>query len=114
MIGRLIQLLEPRLRQQAGIEKSKTLVERDILVQWVRNSFIVFCAGPIFQPFFFSFLLQSDGSYLNIHAFNDYGDRILSLANISYDFNSTHLIVGSSYDGTHAVRINDTSSQLIR
>ena len=38
MIGRLRQLSEPRLRQQAGIEKSQTPVERDILVQWVRNS----------------------------------------------------------------------------
>ena len=31
MIGRLRQLSEPRLRQQAGIEKSQTPVERDIL-----------------------------------------------------------------------------------
>ena len=38
MIGRLRQLLEPRLRQQAGIEKSQTPVERDILVQWVRKT----------------------------------------------------------------------------
>ena len=38
MIGRLRQLSEPRLRQQAGIEKSQTPVERDILVQWVRKS----------------------------------------------------------------------------
>ena len=30
MIGRLRQLSEPRLRQQAGIEKSLTPVERDI------------------------------------------------------------------------------------
>ena len=37
MIGRLRQLLEPRLRQQAGIEKSQTPVERDILVQGVRK-----------------------------------------------------------------------------
>ena len=36
MIGRLRQLSEPRLRQHAGIEKSQTPVERDILVQWVR------------------------------------------------------------------------------
>ena len=36
MIGRLRQLSEPRLRQQAGIEKSQTPVERDTLVQWVR------------------------------------------------------------------------------
>ena len=36
MIGRLRQLSERRLRQQAGIEKSQTPVERDILVQWVR------------------------------------------------------------------------------
>ena len=36
MISRLRQLSEPRLRQQAGIEKSQTPVERDILVQWVR------------------------------------------------------------------------------
>ena len=36
MIGRLRQLLEPRLRQQAEIEKSQTPVERDILVRWVR------------------------------------------------------------------------------
>ena len=37
IIGRLRQLSEPRLRQQAGTEKSQTPVERDILVQWVRN-----------------------------------------------------------------------------
>ena len=37
MIGRLRQLSEPRLGQQAGIEKSQTHVERDILVQWVRK-----------------------------------------------------------------------------
>ena len=37
MIGRLRQLSQPRLRQQAGIEKSQTPVERDMLVQWVRN-----------------------------------------------------------------------------
>ena len=37
MIGRLRQLSEPRLRQQAGIEKSQTPVQRDILVQWVRK-----------------------------------------------------------------------------
>ena len=36
MIGRLRQLSEPRLRKQAGIEKSQTSVERDILVQWLR------------------------------------------------------------------------------
>ena len=36
MIGRLRQLSEPRLRQQAGIEKSQTPVERTILVLWVR------------------------------------------------------------------------------
>ena len=36
MTGRLRQLSEPRLRQQAGIEKSQTPVERDILIQWVR------------------------------------------------------------------------------
>ena len=41
MTGRLRQLLEPRLRQQAGIEKSQTPVERDILVQWVRNTFLL-------------------------------------------------------------------------
>ena len=41
MIGRLRQLSEPRLRQQAGIEKSLTPVERDIYVQWVRNLFKV-------------------------------------------------------------------------
>ena len=38
MIGRLRQLSGPRLRQQAGIEKSQTPVERDILVQWVRET----------------------------------------------------------------------------
>ena len=36
MIGKLRQLSKPRLRQQAGMEKSQTPVERDILVQWVR------------------------------------------------------------------------------
>ena len=34
MIGRLRQLSKPRLRQQAGIEKSQTPVEKDILIQW--------------------------------------------------------------------------------
>ena len=38
MIGSLRQLSEPRLRPQAGIEKSQTPVERDILVQWVRKN----------------------------------------------------------------------------
>ena len=38
MIGRLRQLSEPRLSQQAGIEKSQTPVERDILAQWVRKT----------------------------------------------------------------------------
>ena len=37
MIDRLRQFSEPRLRQQAGIEKSQTPVERDILIQWVRK-----------------------------------------------------------------------------
>ena len=37
MIDRLRQISEPRLRQQAGIEKSQIPVERDILVQWVRK-----------------------------------------------------------------------------
>ena len=40
MIGRLRQLSEPRLRQQAGIEKSQTPVERDVLVQWVRKGIL--------------------------------------------------------------------------
>ena len=31
----------PRLRQQAGIEKSQTPVERDILVQWVRKNYLL-------------------------------------------------------------------------
>ena len=35
MIDILRQLLEPRLKQQAGIEKSQTPIEKDILVQWV-------------------------------------------------------------------------------
>ena len=39
MIGRLRQLSKPRLRQLAGIEKSQTPVERDILVQWVRKTY---------------------------------------------------------------------------
>ena len=38
MIGRLRQLSEPMLRQQAGIENSQTPVERDIFVQWVRKT----------------------------------------------------------------------------
>ena len=37
MIGRLRQLSEPRLRLQAGIEKSQTPIERDSLVRWVRK-----------------------------------------------------------------------------
>ena len=38
MIGRLRELSEPRLGQQAGTEKTQTPVERDILVQWVRKT----------------------------------------------------------------------------
>ena len=41
MIDRLRQLSEPRLRQQAGKEKSQTPVERDIFIQWVRKSVLV-------------------------------------------------------------------------
>ena len=41
MIGRLRQLSEPRLRQQAGLENSQTPVERDIFVQWGRKWFSV-------------------------------------------------------------------------
>ena len=41
MNGRLRQLSEPRLRQEAEIEKSQTPVERDILVQCVRNIILV-------------------------------------------------------------------------
>ena len=37
MTSRLRQILEPRLRHQAGIEKYQTPVERDILAQWVRK-----------------------------------------------------------------------------
>ena len=40
MTGRLRQLSEPRLRQQARIEKSQTAVERDSLVQRVRKIFL--------------------------------------------------------------------------
>ena len=39
MTGRLRQLSEPRLRQQAWIGKSQTPVERDSLVQWVRKNY---------------------------------------------------------------------------
>ena len=46
MIGRLRQLSEPRLRQQAGIEKSQTPVERDILVQSVRKANLSFSFLP--------------------------------------------------------------------
>ena len=46
MIDRLRQLSEPRLRQQAKIEKSQTPTERDILAQWVR----IFCLGLLSQP----------------------------------------------------------------
>ena len=38
MTGRLKQFSGPRMRQQAGIGKSQTPVERDILVQWVRKN----------------------------------------------------------------------------
>ena len=38
--GRLRQLSEPRLRQQAGIEKSQTPVERDNPVQCMRNDVV--------------------------------------------------------------------------
>ena len=39
MVGRLRQLSEPKLRQQAGIEKSQKSVERDTLVQWERKKY---------------------------------------------------------------------------
>ena len=51
MMGRLRQLSEPRLRKQAGIEKSQTPVERDILVQWVRKRYFLlyrmYCASTL-------------------------------------------------------------------
>ena len=56
MIGRLRQLSEPRLRQQAGIKKSQTPVERDILVQWVR----IPCLG--LNPIIISISLSDQGS----------------------------------------------------
>ena len=56
MIGRLRQLSEPRLRQQAGIEKSQTPVERDILVQWVRKKIPLNC---FFIYIFFFVLLRA-------------------------------------------------------
>ena len=37
MIDILRQFLESRLREQSGIEKSQTSIERNILVQWVRK-----------------------------------------------------------------------------
>ena len=54
MIGRLRQLSEPRLRQQAGIEKSQTPVERDILVQLVRKNHLRLRHSTIFHAEFFS------------------------------------------------------------
>ena len=55
MIGRLRQLSEPRLRQQAGIEKPQTPVERDILVQWVRK------CTDVLKYFFFFFFVGGGG-----------------------------------------------------
>ena len=46
MIGTLRLLSEPRLRQQAGTEKSQTPVERDILVQLVRLGGLNLCSPP--------------------------------------------------------------------
>ena len=43
MIGRLRQHSEPRLGEQARIEKSQTPVERDIVVQWVSK----ICPGVV-------------------------------------------------------------------
>ena len=57
MIGKLRQLSEPRLRQQAGIEKSQTPVERDILVQWARKTNQV---GLLQLKRFYSVLLLRD------------------------------------------------------
>ena len=44
--GILRQLSGPRLRQQAGIEKSQTPVERDALVKWIRK--ICLCYHDIY------------------------------------------------------------------
>ena len=57
MIGRSRQLSEPRLRQQARIEKIETPEERDILVQWGRNFVLKLAISgmggiPSFNPFY--------------------------------------------------------------
>ena len=57
MIGRLRQLSEPRLRQQAGIENSQTSVESVILVKWVRLVFIFTVLVVDLLPFSFTFHL---------------------------------------------------------
>ena len=59
MIGRLRQLSEPRLRWQAGIEKSQTPVERDIPVQWVRKGLFEITEVEI---------TRVDCMYIHIHA----------------------------------------------
>ena len=64
MIGRLRQFSEPRLRQQAGIEKSQTPVERDILVQWVR---IFYSAAVVAGYFLLLFLLMLLPFFFNLN-----------------------------------------------
>ena len=54
---------EPRLRQQAGIEKSQTPVERDILVQWVINS----CTMGENKTFFYrEFIYGVNNNYVKL------------------------------------------------
>ena len=68
MIGRLRQLSEPRLRQQAGIEKSQTPVERNILVQWVRISSLCRNAeGMRSLPSFRHYPLTRGLGFLGLH-----------------------------------------------
>ena len=63
MIGRLRQLLQPRLIQQAGIEKSQTPVERDILIQWVRitqSQLVTLLSSLIARHFVLQFRLSDE------------------------------------------------------
>ena len=66
MIGRLRQLSEPRLRQQAGIEKSQTPVERDILIQWVKKEWVTGIIGSPKDGLNLGILLLNTPSYLEL------------------------------------------------
>ena len=76
MIDRLRQLSEPRLRQQPGIAKSQTPVERDTFVQFVRKPDVklIYLNRPLAHTLIINGLVKSR-SVIHLHLIIFFIDR---------------------------------------